>query len=206
MKLTRNAMVDVLTERNGLTREQAEKTVDAMFGAIAQALGAGEPVTLQDFGRFSLRPKHAGADPPRRGQAISFRGFGRLVDRVNAGDLIDLDQVLWIAPAAERRTENREDSGQDGTAIVRISGIPVCEFKLKSMSQSGTSFWVREDSFILRNIRVGLEIDIRIQPGPDAESPAMFRSRIAHITKEGLPGMNGHFIMGVQILGKLPME
>ena len=206
MKLTRNDIADALAERNILTREQSAQAVDAVFETISQALCTGELVTLHGFGRFSPQLKRAPRGSTPWGKTVVFRGFGRLMDRVNAGGTLDLDDVVWVAPPAERRGERRQESLQNGTAIVRVSGIPVCEFKLKSVSESGTSFWVWEDSFILRNIRVGQEIDIRIQPGPDAAGPALFRSRIAHITKAVPPEMSGHFILGVQILGKLPME
>jgi hypothetical protein len=123
------------------------------------------------------------------------------MERINDDAPAGFSEAVKISPSMDRRREPRE-LVEDGTAIVRVSGIPVCEFKLQSLSEGGSSFWVRKDSFILRNIQIGQEIDIRIQRG----SNAMFRARIAHISPADSPDIDDLFILGVQTLGKLPME
>jgi nucleoid DNA-binding protein len=202
MKITRADIDRKLSERTALSLEQSGNLTRAVFDAIVQVLSSGEAVSLHGFGRLSLRPKRGAG-----GHTVAFSGFKRLRDRIDAAGPDDLDKAVWSAPQADKRRESREESAQDGTAIVRISGIPVCEFKIKSISENGTSFWVREDSFILRNLRIGQEIEIRMHNGyfAGAQAPALFRSRIAHITKADFPGMSGYFILGVQILDKLPM-
>ncbi|RJQ86389.1 MAG: HU family DNA-binding protein [Desulfobacteraceae bacterium] len=203
MKLTRAEIVRKLAGRIDINPKQAAKATEALFYAITQALGAGEEVRLQHFGRFFLKPKRAGARASvPKAKAVAFRGFGRLRKRINA-PLDDLETRALTRAPLERRGASREEPLQDGTAIVRISGIPICRFRLKSVSEGGTSFWVREDSVILRNIRVGQEIDIRIHNGPPAVAAAMFRSRIVHITKSDSPETKGYFILGVQILDKV---
>jgi integration host factor subunit beta len=202
MELTGSAIAEMLAERNVLPREQSEQAVDVVFDAIVQALSAGDQVALRGFGRFFLRPKRTPAvGRAKPGRAVAFQGAGRLMERINDGDPAAFSEAVKIAPPDDRRRESRQ-LVEDGTAIVRVSGIPVCEFKLQSLSDGGSSFWVRKDSFILRNIQVGQEIDIRIQRGRNS----MFRARIAHISPADSPDMDDLFIMGVQTLGKLPME
>jgi nucleoid DNA-binding protein len=202
MKITRADIERMLSDRTALSPEQSANVTTAIFNTIVQVLSAGEAVSLHGFGRFFLRPKRGSEE-----STVAFKGFARLRDRINAAGPDDLDRAVWSASQSEKRRESREEPAQDGIAIVRISGIPVCEFKLKSISENGTSFWVREDSFILRNLRIGQEIEIRMYNGcfAGAPAPAVFRSRVAHITKTDTPEMSGHFILGVQILDKLPM-
>jgi integration host factor subunit alpha len=43
----------------GLSRQQAEKILEATFAEICEALARGEPVKLRSFGTFSVRCKRA---------------------------------------------------------------------------------------------------------------------------------------------------
>lgn len=202
MKITRADIERKLSAHTALSPEQAGNAARAVFDAIVQALSCGEAVRLHGFGRFFLRPKRVAG-----GHSVAFSGFKRLRDRIDAAGPDDVDRAIWPASQPDKRRESRQEGPQDGIAIVRISGIPVCEFKVKSISENGSSFWVRDDSFILRNLSIGQEIEIRMHNGQFAgeSAPALFRSRIVHITKSDATGMSGHFILGVQILDKLPM-
>jgi DNA-binding protein HU-beta len=203
MELDRNAIAEILAEREVVLREQSGQVVESMFEAIVQALATGEEVALSGFGRFSLRPTRARANVRKQpGRTVSFRAGRQLLERINAGISAQLERMLAWVPPVERRRQPRE-LAQDGTAIVRVSGIPVCEFKLHTVSPGGSSFWVQKDAFILRNIHVGQEIEIRIQKGSPAD---LLRARIAHISPSDDPRMDDYIVMGVQTLDKLPMQ
>ena len=105
--------------------------------------------------------------------------------------------------AGERRSEERGASTPECHAVVRVSGIPVQQFKLKDISQNGTCFLVAEDSAILRNLSVGQEIEIQFR-FPAANHPTVFhRSEITHITRAPQATYEGYCLVGVRILSQL---
>ncbi|MFZ1984968.1 MAG: HU family DNA-binding protein [Desulfatitalea sp.] len=206
MRVTQAEIACSLTSRLDLPAENAASVLKAIFAAITEALAAGQEVRLNGFGKFFTRRRRAAktdiAPPPAPGRCVAFKSFDFLSRQIaEAG----LDSVAWPPAPVERRSCARDEAFQDGTAIVRISGIPVCEFKLKSISAGGSSFWVHNDAFILRNIRVGQEIDIRLRHENSAVGPAMQRARIVHITPATAPNTRDYFILGVRILTQLPM-
>ncbi len=56
----------------GITKKQAGEVVDALFGAIKEALASGEKVSLIGFGTFSVKERAAREGRnPRTGEKIS---------------------------------------------------------------------------------------------------------------------------------------
>ena len=212
MRITRDLLVRRLAAQCRMTRAQASAVLDSLFGSMGRALAAGDEVRLHRFGKFFVRPKRrargaAGVAsktlPPA--STVGFNAFGRLRERCNPSLAEDLEHAVLAAPPVERRRVPRDDSPADATAIVRISGIPVCEFSLTSYSPGGSAFLVPEDATILRNIRVGQEIDVRIHRNGLPEGAVLQRCRIAHITRATTPELQGFFVLGIQILGELPI-
>jgi hypothetical protein len=107
------------------------------------------------------------------------------------------------APGSQQRREQREDKYRQGKAVIRVSGIPICEFPIKDVSGNGSCFLVAEDSSTLRNLRVGQEIHIQINLDEHAGVAEFMRSRIAHITKAEDERFKGHYMVGVQILSRM---
>ncbi len=70
--MTKAELVSKVAGDGGITKVQAEKAVDAMVGAIAEALTGGDKVTLVGFGTFSVgeRTAREGRNP-RTGEKIS---------------------------------------------------------------------------------------------------------------------------------------
>ncbi|GKT08402.1 HU family DNA-binding protein [Desulforhabdus sp. TSK] len=70
--MTKAELVSKVAGDGGITKVQAEKAVDAMVGAIAEALTNGDKVTLVGFGTFSVgeRTAREGRNP-RTGEKIS---------------------------------------------------------------------------------------------------------------------------------------
>jgi nucleoid DNA-binding protein len=209
MRLTQVDLIRCLANRLDLPPELAASVLKAIFAAITEDLASGQKVRLHGFGKFFTRRRrstHTGStSTPAPGRSVAFKSFGLLARQIAEADLRVLDGAVWPPAPVERRSCAREEAFQDGTAIVRVSGIPVCEFKLKSISKEGGSFVVRNDAFILRNIRVGQEIDIRLRHENSAVGPAMQRARIVHITPATAPDASDCFILGVRILTQLPM-
>ncbi|MGD2009579.1 MAG: PilZ domain-containing protein [Desulfobacterales bacterium] len=130
--------------------------------------------------------------PIRQSQAVDFQSEKTVLSENESNDY-----------SRERRSEERDESMPECHAVVRISGIPVQQFKLKDISQNGTCFVVAEDSAILRNLNVGQEIEIQFR-FPAANHPTVFhRSEITHITRAPQATYEGHCLVGVRILSQL---
>ena len=133
------------------------------------------------------------------------KAFARLNEKMAAKEVDELELLTLGAVSDERRRNRRVDLPDIGSAIIRISGIPVCEFKIKDISDGGSALWVEEDAVMLRNIRVGQEIDIRINHRASVQGPVLQRARVVHISKTDRPDRQGYYVLGVQILGKVAM-
>ena len=58
--------------QTALSRAQAERTVDAVFSAIGEALAGGESVVIPEFGTFTTKERRARQGRnPRTGEAIA---------------------------------------------------------------------------------------------------------------------------------------
>ncbi|MDQ2696435.1 MAG: HU family DNA-binding protein [Pseudomonadota bacterium] len=69
--MNKSELIDSVAGATGLSRAEAAKAVDAVFAGIADALKAGDQVTLIGFGTFIVRERAArtGRDP-RTGNAL----------------------------------------------------------------------------------------------------------------------------------------
>lgn len=215
MKITRTDLIQMVETRLNLPAHRARQVVQAIFDGIGVALAAGDAVRLAGFGKFApvTRPARShtppGAARPTERPAhtiVRFTPFARLKARVNTICLEDEDALLRYIPVSERRDTNRKNLPAVGTAIIRVSGIPVCEFKIKNISPGGSAILVEEDSVMLRNARIGQEIDIRITPGAAAQGPTLQRSKIVHITRSDDPELDGYYVIGLSLLGMLPVS
>ena len=57
--MTKTEIIEALASRVGLTKADAKRAVDGVFGAVADALSRGEKVTLTGFGTFEVRHRKA---------------------------------------------------------------------------------------------------------------------------------------------------
>lgn len=111
-----------------------------------------------------------------------------------------------IEKSKERRNQERVESLRGCSAVIRLRGIPVYQFKLKDLSGNGTCFLVKEESSILRHLTLGQEIEIQFH-GIDGILAAMVhRSQIMHITRSNQGRYRGHILVGVRILSRLPIR
>lgn len=51
--MDKRELVTLAARRSTLTRRQVEEALHAILETVAEAIAAGEPVLLKDFGRFS---------------------------------------------------------------------------------------------------------------------------------------------------------
>jgi DNA-binding protein HU-beta len=69
--MNKNDLVASVAEASGLSKADAGKAVDAVFGSISGSLSGGEEVRLVGFGTFSVANRKATTGRnPRTGEAI----------------------------------------------------------------------------------------------------------------------------------------
>jgi hypothetical protein len=102
----------------------------------------------------------------------------------------------------DRRSEPRRRV-TDGTATVRVAGLPVFQFPMQNISANGTCFLVEADAAILRNLHVGQQIDIRLRLPRVGETAVFQKAQVMHIIPSAEPSQRGFFRLGVRILSRL---
>lgn len=91
--MTKSELIQLVAQRTGVTRAQAELVVKCVFASMAESLAAGEGVEVRGFGSFSVREYggYTGVNP-RTHQPVAveskrlpfFRVGKELRERVNA--------------------------------------------------------------------------------------------------------------------------
>lgn len=71
-KMNKTELVNAIAKNEGIEKKCAEKAVNAVFAAVADALAAGEKVQLIGFGTFEVRERaEKTARNPRTGETIT---------------------------------------------------------------------------------------------------------------------------------------
>ena len=69
--MTKVEFVEKVMEKTGLSKKDATKAVDAVFGCVEDALVAGDKVAFPGFGAFQVKERSARtARNPRTGETI----------------------------------------------------------------------------------------------------------------------------------------
>jgi hypothetical protein len=106
----------------------------------------------------------------------------------------------------DKRSEGRRAPSPDCHAVVRVSGIPINQFKLRDISRNGTCFLVEEDSSILRHLRAGVELEIQFRISDSGQPSEFHRSEIIHITRANQDQFKGNCLVGVRIISRLKLR
>ena len=70
--MNKNDLVDAVAERTGLARSDAARAIEAVLGAVTDALKAGDTVALSGFGSFAAKTRAARTGRnPRTGETLS---------------------------------------------------------------------------------------------------------------------------------------
>ena len=70
--MNKSDLVNAIAKNEGIEKKCAEKAVNAVFAAVADALVAGEKVQLVGFGTFEVRERaEKQARNPRTGEVIA---------------------------------------------------------------------------------------------------------------------------------------
>ncbi len=72
--MNKNELIGAVTEASGLSRTDATKAVEGVFGAIEAALKKGDEVRLVGFGTFSVTKRKASTGRnPRTGEPMKIK-------------------------------------------------------------------------------------------------------------------------------------
>lgn len=215
MPLTKTAIDKILMRRLGCSAERASTITSAIFRVIQESLATGDEISIRGFGKFALTRRKAGhCRHPVSGRTLHFgprpmvlfKASNVLKEKISLSEGGVTDSNLPAAEPTERRRSPRWNNLPGGIATVRVAGIPVCEFVIKNYSHDGNGFLVENNALILRNIWVGLDIEIKL-PGHKDHEPSVFqRARVAHLTRYDDGDFGDCFIMGVHILSKMTVE
>jgi|GEM_PF-183762 len=213
MSLNKAYIVSLVADKLGLTLKKSSNVIDNLLEIIKRSLESGEDVLISGFGKFCVieKQERKGRNPAtgrsmilRSRRVVVFKCSGKLRAKINSDYAKDPKKPDGLESASDRRTDPRFDNLKHGTAVIRISGIPIYVFKLKDVSEKGTCFVVKEDSNLLRNIQVGQEIEIQTVLNESGSVSTVFqRSKITHITKPGEGRFKGHLLIGVKVLNRL---
>ena len=103
----------------------------------------------------------------------------------------------------EKRSEPRILSEDLYSVEINLGGsIPIYQFPLSDTSPSGACILVREDSPILKHLRVGQQLDMKYYSMDKSNPTEYFKSEIMHITKSDSRRLKGHYLIGVRLVGK----
>ncbi len=69
--MTKNDLIDALSQKNGKSKVEMTETVNEVFDAIIDELSTGEPVNINGFGAWQVRHRAARTGRhPRTGETI----------------------------------------------------------------------------------------------------------------------------------------
>lgn len=77
--MNNSELAEALTANHGLTKADARKFVDALFGVIADAAAKGDEISLNGFGKFKVKDVAAREGRnPATGETIAIKASKKL--------------------------------------------------------------------------------------------------------------------------------
>ncbi len=214
MKITKTDLFRAIAAEAGISRRASVQATKTVLDTMMESLAAGDEVRIGGFGKFHVKTLAARtARHPRsrtqisvaRRRSVGFKCFQGLRQRLNPSAELTPLSADHRTEKTEQRREDRQEILLAGRACVRISGIPVCDFPIKDLSGNGSCILVEAQSMIMRNIRIGQEIELHIPSTEYNHRPVLQRSQITHITRQGEKDRYpGYVLVGVRVLDRLP--
>ena len=99
-----------------------------------------------------------------------------------------------------QRTEKREVIKQYYSVEIAIDGAGhINQFVIYDMSASGLCLLVREDSSLLKRIKVGEKYRMKYYPVNLLDQVKLIDTRICHITRSENSSLSGHYMVGLAL-------
>ena len=101
----------------------------------------------------------------------------------------------------DRRSEPRTQVDKYHSVEFAIDGIDVAyQFKIWNIASSSMSVLIREDSAILARLKVGDILDVKYYSTDSRYASEYLRTAIRHVTKNDEGRLQGHYLVGLEIL------
>jgi hypothetical protein len=76
----------------------------------------------------------------------------------------------------------------------------IYQFRIWNLSSNGMCIMVKDDSEILRHLKVGDVLEMKYNPSDRSTPPEHRTTKIRHLTKDQTGRFKGHTLVGLQIL------
>ena len=101
----------------------------------------------------------------------------------------------------DRRSEKRSAAERYYSVEFTTSGLTsFYQFKLWNVSASGMCILVKENSEVLRHIRIGDTLEMTYHAADSSGAHANLKTEIKHITRNVDGRFQGHYLVGLSIL------
>jgi len=103
----------------------------------------------------------------------------------------------------EKRIEPRTILDKYYSVQFMLNGVgPTYLFKLRDISSNGLCILVKEDSGVLKHLKVGDMLTMEFKPPELTGTSKLLKTQIRHITKGKEGRFMGHYLVGLLILEK----
>ncbi len=105
--------------------------------------------------------------------------------------------------SAGRKPESRTIFNKYFSVQFSLNGMgPTYLFKLRNISYSGLCILVKEDSVVLKHLKVGDILNMKYNPLESSYSTKLLKTRITDISKYPQGRIMGHYHVGLSIIDK----
>jgi hypothetical protein len=109
-----------------------------------------------------------------------------------------------MAERIDRRSEPRTRIDEIFTVELSCSGVPyIYKFKIWNLSSRGICIVVRDDSEVLKELKVGDVLEMKYYTSDTSSRPECLRTEIRHITKDEKGRFKDHTLVGLKILERV---
>jgi hypothetical protein len=103
----------------------------------------------------------------------------------------------------ERRCESRTELDQYFSVEFSVPAATYAyQFRIWSLSSKGICIAVKDDSDLLKHLRVGDVLNMKYHPTDSSSPPEYLKTQIKHITKDEQGQFKGHSLVGLLVLEK----
>ena len=113
-----------------------------------------------------------------------------------------MTEKITAKESSEKRSEPRGPSKKFHSVEMKLASLPIYLFKLKDISPNGACFLVKEDSSMLKHLKVGQILNMRYHSEDETEPSEVFKSQIKYIEKNLEGPFKGHYSVGIMLLEK----
>ena len=112
-------------------------------------------------------------------------------------------EIISPIQAKERRSENRKSIDRFYCVEIDLGRpLPIYQFKLRNISGHRACVLVKEDSSILKSLKIGQKLKMNYWSGESLGTTKTWQVQIKHITKQIHGSLKGHFLVGFSIINK----